>query len=328
MSDISDMMLATLDGVVEDTLTVAERAAADGQGMSSTLWAALEAQGMTALGEVGHEIAYADALALVRRAAWHAAPVPLAETIAARRLLSRAGIPLPAGPVAIVVPGARDAAALVTWGRSAPHAVAARGDRLLLLETAGAITRGGINQAGEPRDAIDLGRARVVGEGALSQASAAVLAEGALIRAVQIAGALERTLDHCLTWVNDRVQFGRPIARFQAIQHAMAQLASETAAARATVDLAVGRSPTEADRLAVAIAKSRTGEAAGKAAAIAHAAFGAMGFTREHLLHYTTRRLWAWRDDFGGEQVWQAEIGRHVAAGGGRQLWATLTALD
>ena len=68
------------------------------------------------------------------------------------------------------------------------------------------------------------------------------------------------------------------------------------------------------------------GEAAGKAANIAHASFGAMGFTREHALHYSTRRLWAWRNEFGGESFWQAEIGRSVAKAGGDRLWATLTA--
>ena len=326
MSDVRDMMLSSLDRVMEDTLTTAERAAADGHGMSGKVWAALAEQGMTALGEAGNEIGYADAMALVRRAAFHAAPVPLAETIAARRLLSRAGITLPEGPIALAVPGT-SGTALVPWGRAVERVVVARGDKLVLLETAGAVQSTGINQAGEPRDGLDLARARVDAEAELRSAADAVLAEGALVRAVQLSGALEKTLEHCLVWVNDRVQFGRPIARFQAIQHAMAVLASETAAARAAVDLAIEASQTEADRLAVAIAKSRAGEAAGKAANIAHAAFGAMGFTREHALHYSTRRLWAWRDEFGGEPYWQAEIGRRVAAAGGRHLWATLTAI-
>jgi acyl-CoA dehydrogenase len=151
-------------------------------------------------------------------------------------------------------------------------------------------------------------------------------AAGALLRAVQMSGALSAVLGHCLTWVNDRVQFGRPIAKFQAVQHLVAELAAETAAASAAADLAVEASTGQPDRFAIAVAKARTGEAAGRGAAIAHQLFGAMGFTREHPLHYATRRLWAWRDEFGAEAYWQAEIGRMIAAEGGDRLWATLTA--
>ena len=43
------------------------------------------------------------------------------------------------------------------------------------------------------------------------------------------------------------------------------------------------------------------GEAAGIGAAIAHQMHGAIGFTQEHQLHYLTRRLWSWRDEFGNE---------------------------
>jgi len=50
-----------------------------------------------------------------------------------------------------------------------------------------------------------------------------------------------------------------------------------------------------------------------------------MGFTREHPLHYATRRLWSWRDEFGAEAYWQTEIGRAVAAKGADRLWAMLT---
>jgi acyl-CoA dehydrogenase len=145
---------------------------------------------------------------------------------------------------------------------------------------------------------------------------------------VQLAGALSRVLDHSLTWAGDRVQFGKPISKFQAIQHLMAQLAAETAAASAAVDMAVEASVAAPDRFAVAVAKARAGEAAGKGSAIAHQAFGAMGFTREHQLQYATRRLWAWRDEFGAEAYWQAEIGRTVATQGADRMWAMLTQIS
>ena len=327
MSDIRDEMLRTLDRVVEATLTVAERAKADAGGTSDKLWAALVEQGMTALGEAESEVPFADAMALVVRSAYHAVPVPLAETVTARRILARAGIALPDGAITLAVrqPGAPLLAG-VAYGYSAGHLVMADGDTLHLLATAGACVRKAHNQAGEPRVAIEIAKCRVVAKQALPAAARIVITEGALLRSVQLAGALSRTLEHCMVWVNDRVQFGKQIARFQAIQHAMAVMASEVAAARSAVDMAVEASSENADWFADAVAKSRTGEAAGKVANGAHAAFGAMGFTREHQLHYATRRLWAWRDDFGSEVVWQTELGRHFAAKGGTKLWSTLTA--
>jgi alkylation response protein AidB-like acyl-CoA dehydrogenase len=75
------------------------------------------------------------------------------------------------------------------------------------------------------------------------------------------------------------------------------------------------------------VAKSRIGEAAGKGAEIAHQVHGAMGFTREHNLHYSTRRLWSWRDEFGNETYWQSRLGREIAARGADALWPMLTAL-
>ena len=332
MSEMRDEMLRTLDRVVEATLTTAERENADNGGHSASLWSALVEQGMTELGEAESEITFADAMALVARAAYHATPVPMAETIMARRLLSRAGMALPAGPVTLAIQSAgmqpgrfASSVAGVAYGGVARHFVLATGDALALFERTGPPLSRNANQAGEPRDTLDLSKAGIIDQKSLQGADRQVLLEGALLRSVQISGALERTLGHCLTWVNERVQFGKPIARFQAIQHAMAIMASEVAAARTAVDMAVEASEQHADWASVAIAKSRSGEAAGKVAAAAHAAFGAMGFTREHQLHYSTRRLWAWRDDFGSEVVWQAELGRHFAALGGENLWRELT---
>lgn len=325
MSDVREMMIDSIDRLMEDVLTTDERTKADGGGMSEAVWAKLVEQGMTALGDVGNDVTYADALAIVRRAAYHAAPVPLAETILARRLLSRAGIAVPEGALSVVTPN-KGGAAMVPWGRFVSHLVVVDDAGIRLVDHGSAVTHKGQNQAGEPRDGIDLAKARVVAEARGQGLAAEAMAEGALIRSVQLSGGLERALAHCLTWVNERVQFGKPIARFQAVQHQMAILASEVAAAKAATDLAIERAEPKADRFAVAVAKSRAGEAAGKAANIAHAAFGAMGFTREHQLHYTTRRLWAWRDEYGTEQQWQAELGRIVAAQGGDRLWATLTA--
>ena len=73
--------------------------------------------------------------------------------------------------------------------------------------------------------------------------------------------------------------------------------------------------------LEVAAAKIRTGEAVGDGTAIAHQTFGAIGFTSEHVLQRHTRRLWAWRDDYGSESEWAVRLGEMIAANGADELW-------
>lgn len=330
MSEVRDMMLRSLDRIVEDTSGSATLAAADGKpGYPTAVWAALDEAGMTAIGEIETgDLGLADAMALIERSAYHTLPVPLAETILARRLLAKAGMDIPSGALSAAPPSAnRDRkAAGVAWGGSVSGIVVATGaDTLALVDASGAVTPS-FNMAGEPRDTIDLARSKVIASAPLVDAARIVEAEGALVRAVQMSGAMSRVLDHCLTWANDRVQFGRPIARFQAIQHLMAELAAEAAAASAASLMAVEDTAARGDRLSIAIAKARSGEAAGRVCAIAHEVFGAMGFTQEHALHYATRRLWSWRNEFGAEVQWQSEIGRTFAAAGADKLWETLTA--
>jgi acyl-CoA dehydrogenase len=150
----------------------------------------------------------------------------------------------------------------------------------------------------------------------------------ALARTVQMAGTLTRVLELSLQYAGEREQFGRPIARFQAIQHTLAVMAAETAAALKAADAAVAAldavaTETAAGRVAleVAAAKARVGEACGLVAEQAHQVHGAMGYTHEHQLHHFTRRLWAWRDEYGTESYWQQHLGRHLAGLGADSLW-------
>jgi acyl-CoA dehydrogenase len=59
-------------------------------------------------------------------------------------------------------------------------------------------------------------------------------------------------------------------------------------------------------------------------AAAAHQATGAMGMTREFALGALTRRLWSWRDEWGGGRPFATELGRSLAAGGAEEFWPTL----
>jgi hypothetical protein len=259
-------------------------AEAEREGWAPRLWAALEESG---LARVGAEASRVEALAVVRVAAGFAAPVPLAETVLAA-LLER-GLP-ERGPLSVAAGGR------AAYGRFAVRIVGGDGFRLTP----------DVNYAGEPWDRVE------------PAGLDAMLPEGALVRAVQMAGALDTVLQLTASYAAERRQFDTPLNRFQAVQQQLAELAAEVAEAGAAADAAAA----VPDELRVAVAKVRCGEAAGRAAAIAHQVHGAIGVTDEHRLHQLTRRLWAWRDDFGTEAQWAIRLGRLAAAA---DVWEATT---
>lgn len=350
MSEMRNDLLKTVDRIFDEHCSRQVRESAEAGTWPAALWQALEEVGLTraALPEAagGSGLDYDDAMLALRRSAYHAAPVPLAETMLAGRLLAAAGIEVPPGALTVAPVRTGDQLALaqsasaitlsgrahrVPWGNLCAHAVVAGelgGKGVLgLVATARAVRGVEKNLAGEPRALLEFEAAPLIACAPLEGARARLEAEGALVRSVQMAGALERTLEYALQYANERVQFGRPIGKFQAVQHMLAQLAAQVAAASAAVDAAVGASSLAPDAFAVAVAKARAGEAAGKGAEIAHQVHGAMGYTREHNLHYGTRRLWSWRDEFGNETHWQSRLGRAVASQGADALWPMLSRL-
>ncbi|MDU6378319.1 MAG: acyl-CoA dehydrogenase family protein, partial [Bradyrhizobium sp.] len=133
-------------------------------------------------------------------------------------------------------------------------------------------------------------------------------------------------LEISVTYAGERVAFEKPIGKFQAVQHNLARLAGEAAAANAAATSAadaIARSGAFDDAvfLEAASAKIRCAEAAEKGAAIAHQVHGAIGFTTEHILHRFSLRALAWRDDFGSESHWAVALGRRIAARGADELW-------
>ena len=174
--------------------------------------------------------------------------------------------------------------------------------------------------AGEPRDTIRLpDDAEIL---TLEQDPESQLAQLALTRINLMAGGLQALLDLGLAFANEREQFGRPISKFQAIQHSLAVVAAEVAAARRAADAAVDALDTDRFFVEVAAAKARVGEAVTVSAEQIHQVHGAMGFTHEHRLHHFSRRLWAWRDEFGNEFFWQQRLGQHIAALGADNAWS------
>jgi len=354
MSDIRDDLEKTVDRICEAHCLKEVFMSSEAGVWPQALWQALEEVGLpqACLTEAqgGSGLSFEDALFILRRSAFHAAPVPLAETFIAGRLLSAAGLKVPEGVLSVSVSHAKDTLELtgshqaatlsghahrVPWGLSCDHLVVVAqrdGQHHVALLSRAVLSHSRSesvkNLAGEPRVQFDFVQAPVVASAPLADAPERLLTEGALMRSVQMAGALQRALAYSIQYANDRVQFGRPIGKFQAVQHMLAVLAGQVAATAAAVDAAIEVSAQRPEPFFIAVAKSRSGEAAGKGAEIAHQVHGAMGFTREHNLHHLTRRLWAWRDEFGNETYWQTRIGEMALAQGPDQLWPFLTSLS
>ncbi len=337
------LVLDAADRLFADHATTAIVNAAEAGAWPGELWQAAEDAGFPdALAELG---GLADAVAIVRAAGRHAVPLPLPETMLARFALGAAGLKVQPGPLTLAPVERDDVLSLRRadggWhlsgvARRVPWAGAAKGiavvaGGLVALVPPGRVERhGGVNLAGEPRDAVSFDLTLAAGAVAALPRPVdidLIYCLGAVCRAAQMAGALETALTLATQYANDRVQFGRPIGKFQAIQQQLALLAEQVAAATVAVTNAADAIAAGDDSFfAAAIAKIRAGEAAGRSSDIAHQVHGAIGFTHEHRLHHLTRRLWSWRDEFGVESEWSIELGRRIAAQGAEAFWPLLSA--
>jgi acyl-CoA dehydrogenase len=259
-------------------------------------------------------------------------------------LLSRAGIASPPGaksvapaqPTEIVSIGADGAlkgfTRAIPFSREVEHlavlGTASVGTSIMLVNAASCRRHPGVNLAGEGRDDVCFDGVRPIASiqvsGTLNQMT--LMLVGCVLRALQIAGALQYVLNRTVEYAGERIAFGKPIGKFQAVQINIARLAGEVAAARAAAESAADTlaSSTEwSDEvyLEAAAAKIRCAEAATLGSALAHQVHGAIGITAEYALHRFTLRLLAWCEDFGNESVWAAELGRRIAAQGAKSLW-------
>lgn len=286
-----------------------------------------------------------DACALLKKAGEHNLPLPVGETLLGSALLARAGMSIPAGPLAFACAGSdarldRSARgwrlsaqfAAVPWAAQCTALVVAlaRGEResrlLACLPRAAFETTPGKALSGDPQGAVSLFRFEIPEESAGKLGSVDAFAWAALGRAALIAGALRRVLALSLEYSRQRMQFGRPIGQFQAVQHQLAILAEETAAANVACDAAASACGTSWELACIAAAKTRAGEAAGLAVRIAHQIHGAMGITYEHALHQSTRRLLTWRDEYGAEGYWARRLVESLRARADASVWSLVSA--
>jgi len=340
--DTHSMMLETAGRMLADHCPPEVINQAEKGSWPVDLWQALEEAGITGIaaseeaGGVGGSLV--DLAAIQRLLGYYAVPLPAAETALARYLASQAKLDLPAGPIALALEqtpprlsadGRRVSGSVrnVPWPQAKAAVVVVESEKGAALALISAADKPGANNsAGEPRGRFNLQDVPVSSSAKLPISTAQAWQMAALMRVQQMAGAGQRILDICTQYARDRKQFGRPIGSFQAVQQLLSELASHVAAVNSAAESAAASCESDPEGFAVAAAKARASESAGKIAAAGHQVLGAMGFTYEHNLHHFTRRLWCWRDEYGSDTYWAGELGRLVCAGGPDALWTGLTA--
>ncbi len=351
MSDSESLLIDATTRIFRDLCDPQTVNAREDNHWKTDLWTALEDSGLTLAwvseDRGGSGAAIVDGFDILSVSGRFAAPVPLGETLLAGWLLSAAGLDVPTNVMTVAPARSRDRIILdddgVLAGRASgvPFAASAAlivavaerdGQPCVVQVTSGdCAVQTAPGLSGDGRDHVIFDGVRPTAIGALPDgfdADSAMLM-GAAIRAIQIGGALQAILDIATAYSKERVAFERPIARFQAVQHNLAELAGEAAAAVAAASSAadaIGNAVRldEPVFFEIAAAKIRAGEAAGRGAAIAHQVHGAIGFTADHILHRYTQRLWSWRDDFGSESEWAVRLGEFVARNGADELWPLL----
>ncbi len=115
--------------------------------------------------------------------------------------------------------------------------------------------------------------------------------------AAEVLGAMDAALRFTVSYLNQREQFGKPIASFQAVQHRLADCAVLVEGTRwLSYETAAKGAPGEAAATLASFASA----AAGRVHRETHQLSGAIGYTTEHDLHVWTMRLQALRLELGG----------------------------
>jgi acyl-CoA dehydrogenase len=276
MNDERDLLRATVDELLAEHCTAERVAAAPRDGWDAVLWRALEDTGLTLAGSPeeaggsGGDLTMAAGIAVAAGAA--AAPVPLAETLAAGMLLARAGAEIPPGPLTLAVaadpgvplrrvPYGRLATTVAVGSGEARNGFGPNGDWMAVIPRPAGVTPGR-NLAGEPRDEVPLGPGASLRQvpGGMADYARRLLR---LFRSLLIAGAAQRALDLTVAYVNEREQFGRALARFATVQQEIARMAGEVALISAATQAAVAAEQADVTAGQTDVAAEQAGSGAG-----------------------------------------------------------------
>jgi alkylation response protein AidB-like acyl-CoA dehydrogenase len=157
---------------------------------------------------------------------------------------------------------------------------------------------------------VDVPESSIVatGDNAIS-AVEELVAAGAVARAAQLAGLGRAVVDATIEYTANREQFGQPVGSFQAVQHHLAEMAI---ASKQVNHLAHSAAWSfSQDGYSIERAAQAKIAASDKISALcwtAHQCHGAIGFTWEHDLHLYTRRMLAWKTDYGDSTFHKSKL--------------------
>jgi len=136
------------------------------------------------------------------------------------------------------------------------------------------------------------------------------VAAGRRAVAHQMAGASRAMLTLAGAHAVERVQFGRPIARFQAVRHRLA----EALVAVEALEAALTAAGDEPNAVTAALAKAVAGRTARTVAAHCQQVLAGIGFTTEHPFHRFLKRAMALEGIFGSADEIAFHLGRGLLA--------------
>lgn len=272
----------------------------------------------------------------------HGRSAPIVETALGGAVRAQAGRPIDLSePVALALgPGVSAAirgdelslwgvAGDVPWAGQASllvvRAVRPDGEEILVEvdPTAVSVRVSGRDLTDVPRETLTFEGTAVAADAVLASGPAVdrVVRDAAVLRCAGMSGAMTAARASAGEHVRVRHQFGRPLARLQAVAHNIGRIAAEVALAEASLGAALGEAEAGGPGWRALAALVVHGRSATSVARLAHQCLGAMGITREHPLHLATLRLWAWRDELVPVSVAERRLGRAVVRAGCEQMW-------
>jgi acyl-CoA dehydrogenase len=314
---MDDLFSDALRQLLDDQCPPAVVRQIEASGDGAALWAHLDSSGfadaLVAEAQGGSGLSLREAQGVMALCGRYTVPVPLAETMMARSVLAPAGVSDAAKGSITLAQGqwAADGSlvcANVQLGRVADAVLVSDAQHTWWLPTQHAQS----SPASFVLDADLRWSAQHVAAGVKLPKHQDVRLLLGCINAAQLSGALLAVFNNTLQYANDRVQFGKAIGKFQAIQHQLSVMAEHSFAAHMAAQLGCASDTAVPDRVRVAVAKARTSEAALEVASLSHSIHGAIGFTHEFDLQLFTRRLHAWRQSGGAESYWHTVLGTEL----------------
>jgi len=304
------------------------------------LWRRLDELGLVRLtgqeSKGGSGAGWFEAAELLAAAVRHGVRIPLAEhDLLACWLLDANGMPYDDAVRTVAVLDDGRTSAAVPWARTAQRIVVVwrvdGGYRLADASLEAVSVSERCNPIGEPRDSVTVDVSLLDGVPVADRLVDQLIRKAAMIRAIQVCAALDRIVELSIEHASTRVQFGRPLSKFQTMQNLISDSAAEAALARSATEAALTAAVADSwatDRLdfMIAVARSCAGHAASVVVRNGHQIHGAIGTTREHRLHEFTRAALAWRSDYGSVDHWDSVVTDAALAAGGSGLWSIITA--